>query len=294
VLVPIGVEWKYLDDGSNQAVDWRALDFDDASWAEGPAELGYGDADEVTVVGFGPDDQAKFPTTYFRHTFSVDDASDLTNFLVRLVRDDGAIVYLNGVEIFRSNMAEGDVLYDDFAAEPVGDDDEAAFVSGFFTENYLADGANVLAVELHQADGPSSDLGFNLELLTGFEPGPPTIAITAPADGESVVEGNVDVTVDTQFEGGVVTGVEFFSGETRIGESFTAPFTFPWRQVAAGDYTLTAQARTSLGLDATSAPVSVNVTAVSESTRAGNSGRYLNVRNCASENGLSLLTRGRE
>ena len=28
--------------------------------------------------------------------------------------------------------------------------------------------------------------------------------------------------------------------------------------------------------------------------RFGNSGRYLKVRNCASENGLSLLTRGRE
>jgi hypothetical protein len=277
VLVPTGAVWKYLDDGSNQTVDWRAPGFDDASWAEGPAALGYGDGDEATVVDFGPDDQAKFPTTYFRHTFTVNDASALTNFLVRVVRDDGAIVYLNGVEIFRSNMAEGAVLYDDFAAEPVAGDDEVAFVSGYFTENHLAEGANVLAVELHQADGPSTDLGFELELRAGFEPGPPTVVITAPADGASVVEGSIAVTVDTQFEGGVVTGVEFFAGETKIGESFTAPFTFPWRQVVAGDYTVTAQAQTSLGLVGTSAPVAISVTSVSESMfiRRGDTWMYL-------------------
>ena len=278
VLVPTGADWKYLDDGSNQAVDWRAPGFDDGSWAEGPAQLGYGDADEATVVGYGSDDQNKFSTTYFRHAFTVDNASAHTNFLVRLVRDDGAVVYLNGVEIFRDNMAEGDVLYDDFATAPVSDDDETASVSGFFTENYLADGhINVLAVEIHQADGPSSDLSFDLELLAGFEPGPPVIAITDPADGESLLEGNIDVTVDTQFEGGVVTGVEFFSGDALIGESFTAPFTLPWRQVAVGDYTLTAQVQTSLGVEATSAPVNVSVTSVPESTfiRLGDSWRYL-------------------
>jgi len=277
VLVPTGADWQYLDDGSNQTVDWRAPGFDDASWTEGPAQLGYGGADEATVVGFGADDQAKFPTTYFRHTFIVDDASALTNFLVRLVRDDGAVVYLNRVEIFRSNLAEGGVLYDDFVTEAMGDIDETVSVFGFFIENYLGDGANVLAVEIHQADGSSSDLSFDLELLAGFEPGPPTIAITGPADGESLVEGDIDVTIDTQFEGGVVTGGEFFAGDTQIGETCAAPFTFPWRDVAVGDYTLTAHVQTSLGLEATSAPVGVSVTSESESLliRLGDTWRYL-------------------
>ena len=277
MLVATGADWRYLDDGSSQAVDWRAVGFDDMSWAEGPAPLGYGDADEATVVAFGPDDQAKFPTTYFRHTFGVDNASVLTNFLVRLVRDDGALVYLNGVEIFRSNMPDGDVSYDDFAVEAVGGDDEITFVSEFFTENYLVDGLNVLAVEIHQVDGASTDLGFDLELLVGIEPGPPTVAVTAPVDGESFVEGDIEVTVDTQFEGGAVTGVQFLAGDTLIGQTFAPPFTFPGRQVAVGDYTLTARATTSLGLDATSAPVSVSVTSVPESTfiRLGDTWRYL-------------------
>ena len=34
---------------------WHTPAFDDASWPEGPAQLGYGDGDEATVVGYGPD-----------------------------------------------------------------------------------------------------------------------------------------------------------------------------------------------------------------------------------------------
>lgn len=276
-LVTTGASWTYLDDGSNQAVDWRALGCDDSSWEEGPAQLGYGDTDEATVVGFGPDEEAKLPTTYFRHTFTVDNASALSNFLVRVLRDDGAIVYLNGLEIFRTNMSDGPVLYDDFAVDSVGDDDETVFVSRFFTENHLTDGTNVLAVELHQADGPSTDLSFDLELLAGFEPVPPTVAITAPGGDDALVEGDIEVTVDTAFEGGAITGVEFFAGENLIGEAFAAPFTFVWNQVAVGDYTLTAHAKTSLDLEATSAPVSVNVLPVPESTfiRLGDTWIYL-------------------
>ena len=64
-LVPFGAAWRYLDDGSDQGAAWRAVGFDDAAWSQGPARLGYGDDNVVTVVGFGPDPGAKHPTTYF-------------------------------------------------------------------------------------------------------------------------------------------------------------------------------------------------------------------------------------
>jgi hypothetical protein len=54
VLVPTGAIWKYLDNGSDQGTAWRSAGFNDASWASGPAQLGYGDGDEATVVSFGP------------------------------------------------------------------------------------------------------------------------------------------------------------------------------------------------------------------------------------------------
>ena len=53
-LIQTGAVWKYLDNGSDQGVAWRASAFDDSAWKAGPAELGYGDGGEKTVVIDGP------------------------------------------------------------------------------------------------------------------------------------------------------------------------------------------------------------------------------------------------
>ena len=42
-LIPFGSTWKYLDDGSDLGTAWREPGFDDSSWSEGPAQLGYGE-----------------------------------------------------------------------------------------------------------------------------------------------------------------------------------------------------------------------------------------------------------
>lgn len=63
--------WKYLDNGSNQDVAWRASSFADGGWASNSAELGYGDGDEATIVSYGPSSSNKFITTYFRKTFTI-------------------------------------------------------------------------------------------------------------------------------------------------------------------------------------------------------------------------------
>lgn len=91
-LVPFGSTWKYLDDGSDQGTSWVAATFDDSQWNAGPAQLGYGDGDESTALGYGPDSANKFATTYFRHTFTVIDPTTVTGLDLDLVRDDGAVV----------------------------------------------------------------------------------------------------------------------------------------------------------------------------------------------------------
>jgi len=68
-FVKFGAYWKYLDNGSDQGTAWQAPAFNDASWAGGPAQLGYGDGSERTVVGYGPSAAHKYITTYFRRAF---------------------------------------------------------------------------------------------------------------------------------------------------------------------------------------------------------------------------------
>ena len=119
-LVPAGAVWKYLDNGSNQGTAWRAATFNDSAWNSGPAQLGYGDDDEQTVVGYGPNSSNKYITTYFRKSFVVSDPAVASDGLtLNLLRDDGAVVYLNGTEVFRSNMPSGTIGYQTLASTTV-------------------------------------------------------------------------------------------------------------------------------------------------------------------------------
>jgi len=206
-LVGQGSVWRYLDDGSNPGTAWRDPIFDDSSWFSGKAELGYGDNDEATLVGYGPNASSRYITTYFRYSFSVVDASMYTALRLQLLRDDGAVLYLNGAEIIRSNMPTGVITYTTRASTNASDED--AFLEFDVPPSLLHSGANIVAVEIHQASATSSDISFDLA-MEGIRPSPtegtllPGInritvqAFDGPAGtGGEVDRGTLDVWYDT-------------------------------------------------------------------------------------------------
>jgi hypothetical protein len=161
-LVPAGALWRYLDDGSDQGTAWRAPTFNDAAWKLGPAQLGYGDGDETTVVSYGPTSTNKYITTYFRRSFLVFDTNAVTGLRARLLRDDGAVVYLNGVEVWRSNMPTNAINYLTLAVTNVGGVDETNHsYTNDVSPSLLLAGTNVVAVEIHQSTNTSSDISFD-------------------------------------------------------------------------------------------------------------------------------------
>jgi uncharacterized repeat protein (TIGR03806 family) len=163
-LVATGAEWKYLDDGSEPDTDWRQARFDDSSWRTGVAEFGFGDGDEMTVISSGLPG-VPLITAYFRRTFTLSNAPLYTNLLVRLLRDDGAIVYLNGTEVLRTNLPNGSVNSSTPALADVDGDAEAQFIEAALAPSLLIEGTNVIAVEVHQSSAFSDDLSFELTLL---------------------------------------------------------------------------------------------------------------------------------
>ena len=163
-LISKGAQWRYLDDGSDQGTAWRASDFDDSSWREGPAELGFGDNDEATRLVRG------HITYYFRTTFNVADASAISDLGLELIRDDGAVLYLNGTEIFRNNMPQGTITSSTLALSAIGGDLETTDVTANLGTDLLVDGQNVIAVEIHQRNASSSDLSFDLALYPDVVP----------------------------------------------------------------------------------------------------------------------------
>jgi hypothetical protein len=164
-LVPRGSIWSYLDDGSDPGPTWTEPSFDDSGWPVGPAELGYGDGDEATVVSFGPDPNQKYTTTWFRTSFDVADPALYTSLVLDLVRDDGIACFLNGQEVYRSNLPLSGTTASTLAAFAVTGADEAAVIQTTIDPSLLLPGTNTLAVELHQNDPTSSDLSFDLELI---------------------------------------------------------------------------------------------------------------------------------
>ncbi|MFG1732963.1 GH92 family glycosyl hydrolase [Paenibacillus sp. 843] len=156
-------EWKYFDQGLYAGDDWTGVAYDDGAWSSGQAPLGYDNTDYAkTVVSYGPDANRKYTTTYFRKTFEMTDVNDILELEGSLICDDGAVVYLNGHEIIRTNMPQGPVSYDTFANATVNNERDPNVYR--IDPSYLVKGTNVLAAEVHQVNATSSDLAFEFSL----------------------------------------------------------------------------------------------------------------------------------
>ncbi|EGW38669.1 metallophosphoesterase [Desulfosporosinus sp. OT] len=192
VLLSRGSVWEYLDDGSDQGTAWRDTSFDDSSWQSGAAPLGYPSSETNslngrinTVISYGSDSSHKYPTSYFRTTFNVDDLSaigDSGSILAGI--DDAAVIYLNGHEVSRTNLPSKadlpEIGYDKYVSD-LGQalDTATEGASPVFTldatdMSYLVQGENVLSAEVHQGRADSSDVYWDMELVANTNPGSST------------------------------------------------------------------------------------------------------------------------
>ncbi len=119
-------------------------------------------------------------TTTFRVPFSFAGEPASTELVLDCLVDDGAVFYLNGVEVLRQNMPNGPVDAATLAAAPVaGPSDVYADISA----GALVVGLNVLAVEVHQAQPDDPDMTFGCALTAEIWPGivEPTIVLNEVA-----------------------------------------------------------------------------------------------------------------
>ena len=171
-FVTAGDYWKFQDDGAEPIAGWKALPYMDDNWKEGLAKFGYGDNDETTTVGFGSSSSSKYISTYFRRRFYLDDPADYPALTANLLVDDGAVIYLNGIEVQRVNMPAGAIEFSTRANSSVGGSDEDTFFERVLDPAALIAGENIIVVEVHQSSSSSSDLGFDL-MLSGEHTGQP-------------------------------------------------------------------------------------------------------------------------
>ncbi|MFM1768986.1 MAG: hypothetical protein RJA22_1515 [Verrucomicrobiota bacterium] len=260
VLVAPGTAWKYYDALAAPSSAWRSNSFQDAAWPAGPGLLGYGDANGVlpatTVASNGQ------VTTYFRREFVVGGNDDAVSLQVRLQRDDGAVVYLNGAEVWRDNMPAGTISHQTLALASISGSGETAWLTNYLDVAGLRAGTNLLAVEVHQNTNTSSDLSFHLAASLMIRTNhPPTVSLASPTANQvfGTVPARITVTANATDPEGAIDRVELRQDGVSFAVLTNSPYSAVVSNLPLNRYTFSAVVTDDRGLQATSAPVTVTV-----------------------------------
>jgi len=191
-FLPAGSVWNYrkgTSEASTPTDAWRQQGFsDDASWLSGTAVIGFGDGDDTTEL---LDMRSNYTSVFLRKEFNV--PAPLPNqLLVRVYYDDGAIVWINGVEVARLDVDLGDITFEGIrASDPPGGtpgtavaSHERAWVDVVVpgAAGVLVPGTNTVSVHAFNSGLGSSDFSIDCELKT---PDPSSGSIGVPTPGAS-------------------------------------------------------------------------------------------------------------
>jgi hypothetical protein len=271
IALTITSAWRYQTNNLDAMPAWKSPAYDDSAWAGPGNALLYIETAPLVAPkntplperpGGGP-----MLTYYFRTTFTVTNAAQVTSLVFSNLIDDGAVFYLNGVELQRVRMDAGPVFYTNLAnaLPPSGDitNYESFLISGALL-NTLVDGTNTLAAEVHQQAPTSSDIVFGSAVAVVSDDGviPSVVTLTSPTNGSTYISpATIPLAATATGTNHSATNLQFFNGATLLGEDRSPPFNYTWSGVANGGYTLTAVGRYDDGVTVTSAPVAINVIA---------------------------------
>ena len=138
-------------------LDWHAPGFNANSWSNGLLPAGYAFAGLATELSAAMTN--KTPSLYLRKEFTVTSVqAALSNQLVLQAQyNDGFVAYLNGREVARLNC--GPTNHFVFASEPAANVSTNANIQDVYlgpAQNWLVAGQNMLAIQAHNAEQPST------------------------------------------------------------------------------------------------------------------------------------------
>lgn len=172
-LIPFGSDWKYYDQGSMDAYDWKSINFAEGQngWRTGTAPFGYANEgyymqeNSVTKLDYGPSSGNKRPTYYFRNTFNLDyPLSDDDELVLNYQIDDGVMLYVNGHEVGGYYISSGS-KYEDYTIGGHHEKQDPYQGSFVIPHEYLVTGKNQIAIEIKNNSASSTDIWFDGSLL---------------------------------------------------------------------------------------------------------------------------------
>ena len=165
---------------------WRASSFNDSAFTNTPAPFTYG---EGITEGTDMSDMLNSYSCFFlRKTFTVTNVSEIAALRVGAKVDDGFVIWINGAEVVRVNVAgaPGDpVTINTLAA---GATEPVPFL--FYdipSPSFLVNGVNAMAVQVFNTTLNSSDVVFDTSLdSVQVETNPPVVLSVTPPPGSTL------------------------------------------------------------------------------------------------------------
>jgi len=187
ILLRLTNSWHYNQTTSYDGTNWTARGFDDSSLPSGRGVLAY-ETNSTFVTSRTNTVLTLGATTYYlrtRFTFSNSPAGVSLTF--SNIVDDGAVFYLNGVELYRLFMppAPAAIDYATLATNHEATAFEVFTLSGPIVETNLVNGTNILAVEVHQSSTGSSDIAWGLALSAQLPDSNPPVTLRMPQEPPS-------------------------------------------------------------------------------------------------------------
>ncbi|MBL9167283.1 MAG: tyrosinase family protein [Verrucomicrobiales bacterium] len=226
-FVKRGADWRYLDGGQIADKQWTSAKYDDSKWALRQAGLGYGGDQTTTIrpVGRGEGGLA----AYFRRSFQTRGVGITRDTWLRLRASDGVVVYLNGREVMRRNLPQGEISPETPALNEV-----TGIAGEIFLQipietarTLLVEGENIIAAEVHAASKADTDLYFDLEFCANLAARsvPPEVRIRRPLNGERFLPTEtIGVSADAMDTDGKIASVRFTVDGELVGTATAPPY----------------------------------------------------------------------
>lgn len=174
-LVSFDSSWRYNATGADLGASWAEQTYavDNSNWLMGQGAIGFVrtplSVPIRTELTQPSENDPRFETYYFQTEFDVSqellDAD--TIFQLRHMIDDAAAFYLNGTEVVRFNMPEGEITATTRAARRIGEAELSLPIN--IDVQTLRAGTNVLSAELHLRSSFSRSFFFATKLTHGEE-----------------------------------------------------------------------------------------------------------------------------
>ena len=140
---------QFTVDTTKSTIAWYSPAYDDSHWKVGYGPLGVGSLSTNNTL------LSRVTTAYFRKNINIADVSSTGGLTITLAAADGAIAYVNGHLIGRNNMATSGVVYDTYALGTKSISPMFSMTRGNGLLAFWQNGDNVVAIEVHAANGVS-------------------------------------------------------------------------------------------------------------------------------------------